>query len=135
MKLLSVFLFLSLFISCGDIDDSDMSENDSNEKNESHLDTNLTPAETFSLSLVQEILDEEDEDLQIFLEKEFFPLASNSPKVTIDKISSSIYILSFQSDTVMKNFLIQKFYIPAKDEFAFEKNEIDFDAADKLVKE
>lgn len=135
MKFLSVFLLLAFFISCGDNDDSDISNNDSNEKNESMSDTNLSPAENFSASLVQNILEEDDEDLQVYLEKEFFPLASNSPKVTIDKISSSIYILSFQSDTVMKNFLIQKFYLPARDEFVFEKSEIDFDAADRLVRE
>lgn len=126
MKLLTAFFLLILVCSCG-------IENDSEDESSSDSDTILTPAERFSLSLTQEILDEEDEDLQKYLEEEFFTLASNSPKVTIDKVSSSLYIFSFQSDTVMKNFLLQKFYVPVNEEFVFEKSEIDFDAVEKLV--
>ena len=128
-------IFIVLFIySCGNKEDSKSGERNDEEQTESASDTLLTPEEIFSTSLVQEILDEEDEELQVYLEEEFYSVASRSPKVTIDKISSSQYIFSFESDSTMKNFLIQKFYIPGKDEFIFEKREIEINSSDKLLK-
>ncbi|MBV6479222.1 MAG: hypothetical protein HGGPFJEG_01993 [Ignavibacteria bacterium] len=134
MKLIYSILIVVFLYSCGNENTDKVREDREDENTESASDTLLTPEEVFSSSLVQEILDEDDEELQIYLEEEFFTVASKSPKVTIDKISSSQYIFSFESDSIMKNFLIQKFYIPAKDEFIFEKREIDFNTSEKLLK-
>jgi len=134
LKLIYSILIVVFLYSCGNENTDKVREDREDENTESASDTLLTPEEVFSSSLVQEILDEDDEELQIYLEEEFFTVASKSPKVTIDKISSSQYIFSFESDSIMKNFLIQKFYIPAKDEFIFEKREIDFNTSEKLLK-
>ena len=133
MKILTALIILISIYSCNDKDRSNASRESNEESNEAVSDSALTPEEIFSTSLVQDVLDEEDVDLQIYLEEEFYPIASKSPKVTIDKISSSLYILSFQTDSIMKNFLLQKYYVPEKNEFVFEKKEINFDAAEKLT--
>ena len=101
---------------------------------EEESDTNLTTEEIFSSSLVQEIADIDDIDLQIFLEEQFYPAASKSSKVTIDRISSSVYLISYDESGTMKNFFIQKFYNAVNDEFIFEKTETQTDAVKQFMK-
>lgn len=94
--------------------------------NEGESDTIMTPQEIFSSALVQNILGiEEDDDLEVYLEEEIYPVVSKSNKVTLDKISSSEYLLTYGDEGNRKYFLLQKFYDPVKDEFVFEKKETD----------
>ena len=96
--------------------------------------TALTPQEEFSNALVNNILDINDEDLQIYLEDEIYPIVSKSNKTTLDKVSSSLFLLQYEDSGNMKNILIQKFYSPAKDDFFFEKREVQGDAVKQFVK-
>jgi hypothetical protein len=95
----------------------------------------LTPAESFSSALTEVFLDESnDEDLLIYLEEEIFPLVSKSDKVTFDKISASLYLLSYNENNELKNILIRKIYDPQKDEIVFQKENIEFDAKKFFLK-
>ncbi|MFA5405598.1 MAG: hypothetical protein WC358_11750 [Ignavibacteria bacterium] len=96
--------------------------------------TALTPQEAFSNALVNNILNTDDEDLQIYLEDEIYPIVSKSNKTTIDKISSSLILLQYEESGNTKNILIQKFYNPVKDEFFFEKREVQSDAIKQFLK-
>jgi hypothetical protein len=96
--------------------------------------TAMTPQEAFSSALVSNILDIEDEDLQNYLEDEIFSIVKRSNKVTIDNISSSIFLLQYSDSGNQKNILIQKFYNPSNDEFFFEKREVQNDAIKQFVK-
>lgn len=93
------------------------------------------PEEIFSSSLVEGILgSDQDEDLELYLEEQIYPSVSKSKKVTLDRISSSLYLLSFEEGGQKKNIVIQKFYDPEKDEYVFEKNETDSDAMKIFLK-
>lgn len=96
--------------------------------------TALTPPEALSQALVANILNDDDEDLQSYIEDEIYPLVSKSNKITIDKISSSLYLLQYDDKGSQKNILIQKFYNPEKDEFFFDKREVQYDAVKQFVK-
>lgn len=136
-KVIVIFLISLLIISCN-------KENPSGQKNETSKteeqgdydsETSLTPVEAFSSTLVQDMLnEEEDVDLEIYLEEQIYPLVSKSAKVTIDRISSSVYLLSYDDNGVMKNISIQKFYSPGKDEIFFEKSEIQNDSLKQFLK-
>lgn len=102
---------------------------------ESDTDTIMTAEESFSSALVESIMSEnEDDDLQYYLEEQIFPMVSKSTKVTIDRISSSMYLLSYTENGVMKNYLLQKFYNPVKDEIIFEKTETQTNSFKQFVK-
>ncbi len=102
---------------------------------ESDSDTAMTAEESFSGALVEDIMGEnEDVDLQYYLEEQIYPLITKSDKVTIDRISSSLYLLSYNENGVMKNFLLQKFYNPVKDEIVFEKSETQLNSVKQFVK-
>lgn len=118
MKYYSFFLlFIPLFMifGCGDKDKS--------YQDESADTTSLSPKEVFSLTLTEDILGEDDEDLRTFLEDDIYPMVSKSEKVTIDRISSSEYLLSYLQDGTLKGLLIKKFYNPVEDIVVFTKNE------------
>ena len=138
-KFVIVLIICSAFISCNKETKTDQSSSKSdkgtNEVAESETDSLMTPEEIFSSSLVQDIIGEdEDIDLQIYLEEQIYPLVSKSSKITIDKISSSLYLLSYDDSGVMKSFILQKFYNPAKDEIVFDKTETQINAFKQFVK-
>ncbi|MBK9334766.1 MAG: hypothetical protein IPM96_20800 [Ignavibacteria bacterium] len=112
--------------SCNDTskENSETGNDDTEETGGDSEDTTMTPAEIFSSALVQDILgDEEDADLQFYLEEEIYPLLSGAGKVTIDRISSSLYLISFQENGTQKNFLIKKYFDPQNPEIKFERTE------------
>jgi hypothetical protein len=116
-----------LLLSCGKEKNKNSAENQEvNEVTQTEEDTiPLAPQETFGLILVQDILmDEKETDLQLYLEETVYPLVSKSPKVTIDRISSSVYLLKYFDGTAEKNLYIQKYYNPLTDEIVFEKTDI-----------
>ena len=86
--------------------------------------TALTPAESFASTLCQDILNDESEvDLESYLIDVIYPKVSGSSKVTIDQVSSSIYLLTYFEGNNEKHMLIQKYYNPKKDEIYFESVE------------
>lgn len=138
-KLVIVLIICSVFISCDKETKTDQSSSKSdkgtNEITESETDSVMTPEEIFSSSLVQDIMGEDDDiELQIYLEEQIYPIVSKSNKITIDKVSSSLYLLSYEESGVMKNFILQKFYNPVKDEFVFDKTETQLNAFKQFVK-
>jgi len=86
--------------------------------------TSLTPAESFASNLCQDILNDDTEaDLESYLIDVVYPKVSGSTKVTIDIVSSSIYLLTYFEGTIEKHMLIQKYYNPQKQEIFFESSE------------
>jgi hypothetical protein len=136
IKYLFLVLIVFAFVSCSKEDIKRKIEKTTNTEviDEDADTTAMTPEEAFSSAMVSNILDTEDEDLQNYLEDEIYPIVKNSNKVTIDNISSSLFLLQYVENGNQKNILIQKFYNPDKDEFFFEKREVQNDAIKQFVK-
>jgi hypothetical protein len=113
---LLLVVLLMLLSGCGEKDKW-------SDKDESSDTTALSPQEVFSLTLAEDILSDDDEDLKLYLEEEIYPLVSKSNKVTIDRISSSQFLISYSQDSTYKGLLIQKYYNPLSDEIVFTKTE------------
>jgi PBP1b-binding outer membrane lipoprotein LpoB len=138
-KLIILLTFALLLNSCGKDDNvketSEKEKNQTQEENSDESDSTMTVEEAFSTALVQDIIgNQEDPELQIYLEEQIYPIASKSDKVTIDKISSSLYLLSYNDNGAMKNILIQKFYNPVEDEFIFESRDTDVNSLKQFVR-
>jgi len=137
-KLIPVLFLSVILMSCSKEDKSkteqsnNTSQNQSNSNDESN--ENMTKEEIFSSTLVQDISGGENEALEIYLEEIIYPMVSKSNKVTLDKISGSLYLLSYDDNGAMKNLLIQEYYSPAKDEIVFDKTETQTNAVKQFVK-
>lgn len=97
-------------------------------------DTNMSKEEIFSSTLVQDIAGDENEDLEMYLEEVIYPMVSKSNKVSLEKISGSLYLLSYDDNGTMKNLLIQEYYSPSKDEMVFDKTETSTNVVKQFVK-
>lgn len=110
-------------------------EKESKEIVEDDSDSALTVEEAFSSNLVEGILGDEDEvELQLYLEQEIYPLLSKSNKITLDRISSSLFLLTYENNGTIKNLLIQKFYNPSTDEFVFDRRETETNSIKQFLK-
>lgn len=98
-------------------------ENNQSSQDESSDSVTLSPPEVFSLTLTEDILREDDEDLRLYLEEEIYPVVAKSEKVTIDRLSSSEYLLTYFSEGAAIGLLIKKYYNPIEDVVVFSKNE------------
>jgi hypothetical protein len=104
----------------------EMAENDT---------ASLTPAESFAASLCQSILNDDTEvELESFLIEVVYPKLSSSTKVTIDKISSSLYMIKYVDGLSDKYLLIQKYYNPQNDEIMFDMTETSVTTAKQFLK-
>lgn len=138
LRIILIILIPVLLISCNK-ENSDRQRNESSktetEQDENETDSAMTAEELFSSAMVENIMGENgDADLEVYLEEQIYPQISKSGKVTIDRISSSLYLLSYDDGGIMKNMVIQKFYNPEKDEFVFDKSETQNNAVKQFVK-
>lgn len=138
MRFISIsFLLLFLFlIGCGK--EKEMKESNKQaiqQEMEENDSVALTPAESFGAVLTQSILNDETEvELESFLSEVVYPKMSNSSKVTIDKISSSLYLLKYFDGTAEKYMMIQKYYNPQKDSIIFDITETNLTTAKQFLK-
>jgi hypothetical protein len=73
-------------------------------------DTNLTPEEKFSTSILGDFLDNsEDEDLAYYLEEELFKYSHDYRGASIVPLSQSIWFVTLEKQNTTKNYLLQKF--------------------------
>lgn len=86
----------------------------------------LTPAQNFAITLVEDFINADDPDLEIFLEKVIYPIVEKADRVTLDRISDTIYLLTYFSEGKEKNILIEKYFSPSKEETFFEYKEIQY---------
>ncbi len=87
-------------------------------------DTNLTPEEKFSTSIMTDFLDElDDEDLQGFLEDEVFKFSNNYTGAAVIGLTSSTWLLTLEKDNSTKNYIIQKYVDFKTNDYYFTMNE------------
>lgn len=135
-----IFLLLAFLLLSGGCSKKDNNEHFIKQPEQEQIEsgndtTSLTPAESFAAALTQEILKDETEvELESFLADNVYPFVSGSKKVTIDKISSSLYLIKYFKENTEKNILIQKYYNPAEDSFSFEITETNTNNIKQFVK-
>lgn len=97
------------------------------------IDTNLTPEEKFSSSVLVDFLDEaEDEDLEGFLEDEVFKFSTNYTGAAVIGLSPSTWLLSLEKDNSTKNYLIQKYVDFKTNDYYFRMNETTLKISDAV---
>ena len=135
--ILILFVALALY-SCGNNEPSHEETNGDTETTEEQEDgdtTAISEAELFSMVLVNDVLQgQEENDLQVFLEEDIYPTMEGVSKVTLDRLSASVYILTYEKDGSKSSILIQKFYDPVNEQIVFEKTETGFGLKSQYVK-
>lgn len=143
----SVLLFYTLLVTsviilvsgCGKEKSSIQVNNQKQQEQQVGIDdedtTSLTPAESFASGLCQDILNDDSEvDLETYLIDVIYPKVSGSTKVTLDRVSSSIFLLTYFEGGSEKHLLIQKYFNPQKSEIFFESSETSLSPSKQFLK-
>jgi PBP1b-binding outer membrane lipoprotein LpoB len=135
---LILILFTALFFSaCGNNEpahDNDNSETENVDEEDGDT-TSLSDAELFSMVLTNDILQgTEETDLQAYLEEEIYPMVEKATKVTLDRLTASVYILTYELNGSKSSLLLQKFYDPVNQQIVFEKTETGYGLKSQYVR-
>ncbi|MBL8017934.1 MAG: hypothetical protein JNK43_11730 [Ignavibacteria bacterium] len=134
--ILSAFLFSAVFISCSKEDKPVTQQNQQkvqNEESDSPADTNLTPEEKFSSSILIDFLgDSDDEDLGEFLETEIFKMGANYNGASVVEITPSTWLVSLEKDGNIKNYLLQRYVDFKTNDYYFSMKETSLTLTDVI---
>ena len=137
-RLILILFAALLFSACGNnepVHDENNSDSENTEEQEDGDTTSLSDAELFSMVLTNDILQGTDEtDLQAYLEEEIYPMVEKASKVTLDRLTASVYILTYELNGSKSSLLLQKFYDPVNQQIVFEKTETGYGLKSQYVK-
>lgn len=117
---------MMLLISCSkeETQSLDNLKKDTGEDIENPADTNLTPEEKFSASLMSDFLESsEDDDLADFVETEIYKTAQNYNGTAMVEVTPSTWLVSFEKEGISKNYLLQKYVDIRSNEYYFSLKE------------
>ncbi|MFA5011353.1 MAG: hypothetical protein WC644_05305 [Ignavibacteria bacterium] len=136
LSVISFLIFSVIVMGCGkEKEIKEQNEKVLQQEMEENDTTSLTPAESFGAVLAQSILNDESEvELESFLSESVYPKVSSASKVTIDKISSSLYLIKYYEGTAEKYLLIQKYYNPKEDSITFDITETGLTTSKQFLK-
>jgi hypothetical protein len=119
LKLLSLFIAVFLLASCSkEEQDTQTDKKQTEEDNPS--DTNLTPEEKFSASILVDFLnDSDDDDLASFLETEVYKTGKNYNGTSVVELTPSTWLVGFEKDSTVKNYILQKYVDPKTNDYYF----------------
>ena len=134
MKYLIIFiLFLFFFSSCSKDDKQQQQQKVQQDDSEEQLDTNLTPEEKFSSSILIDFLnDSDDADLSEYLETEIYKMNANYNGASVIELAPSLWLVMLEKDGSTKNYLLQKFVGFQSNENYFRMRETTITAADVI---
>ncbi|HWA05988.1 MAG TPA: hypothetical protein VG961_05530, partial [Ignavibacteria bacterium] len=120
-----ILLFMLAFLSSCSKDDKPVTQQQNQQKvtqdeNDNPSDTNLTPEEKFSASILVDFLeDSDDEDLGSFLETEIYKMGANYNGASVIEVTPSTWLVSLEKDGTVKNYLLQKYVDLKSNEYYF----------------
>lgn len=127
MRYLLFSFILVFFVSCSKEDKSTEQNNTAGnqiEDSDNPADTNLTPEEKFSTSILLDFLnDSEDEDLAEYLETQIYKMGSDYTGASVIEVTPSTWLVMLEKGGTTKNYLLQKFVDFKSNEYYFSMKE------------
>lgn len=127
-----LFIFLSFFVSCSKDEKIPTQQQKTQQEDvDNPADTNLTPEEKFSSSIMMDFLnDSDDEDLADFLESEIYKMGANYKGASVVQIYPAVWFVMLEKDGKTKNYLLQKFVDLKTNEYYFNLRETQLNMTD-----
>jgi hypothetical protein len=98
-------------------------------------DTNLTPEEKFSSSIMIDFLDNsDDDDLGDYLETEIYKMGANYTGASVVELNPSTWLVMLEKDGAVKNYLLQKFVEFSTSDYYFKLKETPLTVTDVVAR-
>ena len=140
MRYILFVFILVLFSSCSK-DDKQTTQQEKAPKNQvedmddNSADTNMTPEERFSTSIMMDFLDySDDEDLGDYLESEIYKMGANYKGASVVELNPSTWLIELEKDGAVKNYLLQKFVDFNSNDYYFKLKETSLTVTDVIAK-
>lgn len=138
VKYFFALLLILIFVSCSKEDKTQnqpTTDKKQNEEVENPADTNLTPEEKFSSSIMIDFLnDADDDDLAAFLESEIYKMGGSYTGAAVVEVTPSTWLVSLEKDGATKNYLLQKYVDFKSNEYYFSFKETGLTITDVISK-
>lgn len=139
MRYILFVLILIFFSSCSK-EDKQTAQQEKAPKNhvedldDNPSDTNMTPEEKFSSSIMIDFLDNsDDEDLGDYLETEIYKMGANYKGASVVELNPSTWLVELEKDGAVKNYLLQKFVDFNTNDYYFKIKETPLTATDVIA--
>ena len=114
MRYLLLLIILAGFISCSEEDKFEKQQQNTQSiqqgESDNPADSILTREEKFSASIMADFLgDSDDEDLAGFLETQIYKMGTLYNGAAVVEVTPSTWLVTFDKDSTVKNYLLQKY--------------------------
>jgi hypothetical protein len=105
------------------------------EDEDNPADTNLTPEEKFSASIMIDFLnDSDDEEVADYLETEIYKMGLNYTGASVVELFPSVWLVMLEKEGTTKNYLLQKFVNVQSNEDYFRLKETSITITDVITR-
>jgi hypothetical protein len=140
MRYILFVFILVLFSSCSK-DDKQTTQQEKAPKNQVEdmdditSDTNMTPEEKFSSSIMIDFLDNsDDDDLGDYLETEIYKMGAGYKGASVIELNPSTWLVMLEKDGAVKNYLLQKFVEFSTSDYYFKLKETPLTVTDVVAR-
>lgn len=119
MRIILILISAILISSCSKEDKAPQTLQKTGET-ENPADTNLTPEEKFSTSILADFIgNSEDEELAEYLETEIYKMGAGFKGASLVEISPAVWFIMLEKDGITRNYLLQKYVNFKTNEYYF----------------
>jgi len=97
--------------------------------------TDMTPEEKFSTSIMMDFLDSDDEFLGEYIESEIYKMGVNFTGASVVELNPSTWLVMLEKDGAVKNYLLQKYVDFNTNDYYFKLRETSLTVTDVISKE
>jgi len=136
-----LFAFILIFFASCSKEEKQTSKQEKAPKNQvediddNPSDTDMTPEEKFSTSIMMDFLDSDDEFLGEYIESEIYKMGVNFTGASVVELNPSTWLVMLEKDGAVKNYLLQKFVDFNTNDYYFKLRETSLTVTDVISKE
>ena len=133
-----LFAFILIFFASCSKEEKQTSKQEKAPKNQvedvddNTSDTDMTPEEKFSTSIMVDFLNSDDEFLGEYIESEIYKMGANFTGASVVELNPSTWLVMLEKDGAVKNYLLQKYVDFKTNDYYFRMKETPLTVTDVI---
>lgn len=137
MRYILISITFILFFSCSKEEKQTTKQekapkNQVEEIDDNPSDTEITPEEKFTTSIMLDFLDSDDESLGEYIESEIYKMGANYTGASVVELNPSTWLVMMENNGEVKNYMLQKFVDFKTNDYYFRLKETSLTVTDAI---